>query len=80
MALSPGSSAVLTGVIVATGRWANDKPVDIGIVVGATIYAIGLSVMYEVSPQIAEPFGLLVLLAAVFTYGVSIAQKAGLIK
>lgn len=74
------SSVVLTGVVVGAGRWANDKPITITVVVSVTFLAIILAVMSEADADFGSKMGLLVLVAAVFTYGPAIVKKAGLVK
>lgn len=76
--MNPATSVVLTGVIVTAGSWAKDEPVSIRVVVGGTVLAIGLSVMYESAPDLASKFGALVLLVAAFTYLPAVFYKLGL--
>lgn len=71
------NSAVLTGVVVTTGRYSQGKKITMRVVVGATFLAIVLAVM---PTELADKFGLLVLVAAVLNYGASIAKKTGLAK
>jgi hypothetical protein len=74
------SAVVLTGVVVGLGRWANDKPISIKVVVSVTFLAIILAALSEADNEFGSKMGLLVLVAAVFTYGPAIVKKAGLIK
>lgn len=79
MAMGPVDSAVLTGVVVSTGRWAQGKHLDMKLFTGAAVFAIFLSVMNAQSPDLASKFALLVLVAAVFMYGIPVSQKLGLV-
>jgi hypothetical protein len=78
--MNPATSVVLTGVIVTAGEWAKGEPVSIKVVVGGTVLAIGLSVMYESDPKLASQFATLVLLVAAFTYLPAVFYKLGLTK
>lgn len=80
MAMGPVDSAVLTGVVVSTGRWANGKSLDMRVFVGAAVFAVGLAVINSQNQRLASQFALLVLVAAVFAYGPAIVKKLGLTK
>lgn len=80
MALGAASSAVLTGVVVTTGRWAEGKELSMKIVVGATFLAVSLSVLSEINPLLGGQFALLVLTVAVLRYALPILEKSGLVK
>ncbi len=72
------SSIVLTGGIVTLGQWVEGKPLSMRVVVGVTFAAIGLSVLGNFDQRVANQMALLILVAAVFRYGVPIVTKAGL--
>lgn len=74
------SSVVLAGLVVTAGRWSQGKELTMRVVVGGTFLAIALAAMGEANADLASKFGLLVLTAAVLTYGVPIAKKTGLAK
>jgi len=74
------TSVVATGVIVIAGRWANDKPIELRIVIGAGAFALGLSLLSGADPELASKFALLVLIVALFRYGPHIMNKVGLTK
>lgn len=74
------SSAVLTGVIVGVGRWAKNQDINMKVVISITFMAIILAVLGEVNEKFSQQMGVLVLVAAVFTYGPDIVKKAGLTK
>lgn len=74
------TSVVATGAVVVAGRFAEGKPVDIKIAIGAAAFALGLSLIAGANEQLASRFGTLVLVVAMFTYVPTIAKKTGLIK
>jgi hypothetical protein len=74
------SSVVLTGVVVTTGQWSQGKSVTMRIVVGASALALALAIMSGSNEELAEKFGALILLLALFTYLPSIIKKTGLAK
>lgn len=77
--IEPTTAVVLTGVTVVLGEWAGGHGIRMRTVVGGTFLAVSLSVLGEVSPDLAGKFGALVLTVAAFTYGPSIASKLGLL-
>lgn len=74
------NSAVLTGVVVTTGRWAEGKGVSIRVVTGAVILAVSLAVLGDVNSSFAEAMGALILVVAVMRYAVPIITKTGVTK
>lgn len=73
--MSPAPAAMLTMVIVLIGRWSQKKPLDVRVVVGGTVLLLMLATMNETSPKLAKQFSLLIMLAALFTYGTDIFTK-----
>lgn len=74
------NSAVLTGVTVTVGRWAEGQSLDMRVVVGSAFLAVGLAGLGAVNTELAQNFGVLILVAALFRYGVSIINKTGITK
>lgn len=74
------TSAVATGVIVGAGRWSEGKPLDLRIAIGATVFAVGLSLIGGANNVLAQRIALLVLIVAMFKYVPSIGRKSGLSK
>lgn len=70
------NAAVGTGVIVTLGKWANDEPLNVGIVIGSAVFAVALAVLPE---PLDQRFALLVVVIAGLHYGPVIAMKTGLI-
>lgn len=70
-----GQAVVLTGVIVAVGRWADDKPIDSKLLVGAAGTAVALSVLSQMNEKLGSQFALLILVAAALVYGIPVASK-----
>lgn len=74
------TSAVASGVIVAFGTWAQEKPLTIKIAIGTGGVALILSLLAQANDELAQKFGLLILLAATFAYLPAIVSKLGLDK
>ncbi len=72
------TSVAGTMAIVVAGKWANGEPVKLPIFIGGAVFAISLSLVASSQPKLAEQFGTLVLLAALFAYVPTIATKTGL--
>lgn len=78
MTFSTTNAVVLTGVIVTAGKWAQDEPLSMRIVVGGTALAVSLAAMNEGAPELASKFATLVVVIAAFMYLPAIAYRAGL--
>lgn len=78
--ISPVSSAVLTGGIVATANVVDKKGLSFRQLAGTGIYVIMLAAINESSPDLAAKFGLLVLIGVVFVYTPKIVTAMGLDK
>lgn len=78
MAFSTTNAVVLTGAIVVGGYWANDRKLSIRLAVGGTVLMLALAAMNEADPGLASKFAVLIVVAALFMYGPSIAKKTGL--
>lgn len=76
--MNPLTSTALASIIVLTGTWAKGKEISIRLVVGGLFLAIGLSVMAEVNDKLARAFGLLIVVTALYVYGIDIVKKLGL--
>lgn len=74
------NAAVLTGVVVTTGRWAENQKLEMRVVVGSAFLALGLAALSSVNDKLARNFGVLILVAAVFRYALPIIQKTGIVK
>lgn len=68
------TSAVLTGTVVTVGRWSQGKGLEAKVVIGAGVFAIGLSAIASGQPEFAGKLGALVLVGALLTYGIPIAK------
>lgn len=75
---SGSTMAVLTALIVVGGKWANEEELEIRLAIGVAGYAIGLSVLSEVMPDVAAQLSLIVLLTVGFSYGHVLAYRAEL--
>jgi hypothetical protein len=71
------TSVLLTGVIVAIGRWVNDQKLTPRIAIGVVILALFLSLMGQSQPRLASRFAALILIVAVVGYAPSILDKLG---
>jgi hypothetical protein len=70
--------AVVTGLVVVGGKWANKEDLTVQLAIGIAGYTIGLAVLSEVVPDVASQMSLIVLLTTAFTYGHILAYNARL--
>lgn len=71
------TSVLLTGVIVVVGRWAKEQGITSRIVIGVIVLALFLSLLGQSQAKLANQFGLLILITAMFTYGPAILGQLG---
>lgn len=71
------TSALLTGVMVAVGQWAQDKKINARLIIAVLILALFLSLMGQSQPKLARQFGALILISATLGFGPSILNKLG---
>jgi hypothetical protein len=69
------SAVVLTGVTVATGRWAKDQKIGIQPVIALGFVGLVLAALSASNDVFASQMATLILVAAVLTYGLPIARK-----
>lgn len=74
------TAAVATGVVVAIGRWSQKKKFDSKVIVGTAVVALFLAILGSSNEKLASQFAVLILVAAVLTYGVDIGKSLGGIK
>lgn len=72
------TTAVMTGVLVAAGRWSQGKTIGVEIAIGTAGVALILSLIANANEQLAQRFGLLILLAAAFAFLPGLVSKLGL--
>lgn len=71
---------LLTGLIIAVGRWIQDKPLTARIFVAIFILALVLTIIGQGQPKLANRLGMIVLVTAIlppYGYGASILEKLG---
>jgi hypothetical protein len=71
------TSVIATGLVVTTGRWANEQSLGIKMFVGFGVLAIMLEIMAATNEKLAGQFALLILVSALLIYGVPIGKKIG---
>lgn len=71
------TATLLTGTIVAIGRWSQDKTWNARIVIGVVILALFLSLLGQSQPKLASRYGALILIIATLGYAPSILAKLG---
>lgn len=69
-----------TVAVAVAGRWAEDKPLDVRVAVGAAGYAIGLALINTADSGVASKIALAVMLTALFRYVPAIVTKTGIVK
>lgn len=78
--ISPVTSAVMTGGIVATANLVEHHSLSFRQLAGTGIYVILLAMMNEANSDLAAKFGLVVMITAVFLYAPKIISAMGLNK
>lgn len=71
------TTAVTTGLVVTVGRWTQGKGLEANVVIGAGVFAIGLSAISNSQPEFASKVGMLVLVSALLIYTVPITKSLG---
>lgn len=71
------STGVLTGTIVAAGTWAKGNDLQPHLIVAGAFLGVALVVFENVNAELAGKIGLLILMGALLSYGVPIAQAVG---
>lgn len=72
------ATGALTGAIVTTGVWAKGNDLSPRYLVSGAFLAVGLIVFENINPELAGKFGALILLGALLSYGIPIANAVGL--
>jgi hypothetical protein len=73
-------AAMLTGTVVIVGRWTEGNKLDIKIIIGSVIMAIGLAVVSQINAGLGTAFGVLILVTALLRYIEPIFKKMGFAK
>lgn len=73
--MTPLNSAVLTGLTVTLGRWAENRKLSIDVVIGVSVLAVFLSILDSTRTDLARAFGTLILVGAVLRYATSITRR-----
>jgi hypothetical protein len=71
---------LLAGTVIIIGRMTQNKGINAQTIIGIIGSAVFLSLVGQADEQLAKAFGGIVLISAVFVYGVPILQKVGLIR
>ncbi len=77
--MEPTNAAVLTGLTVTVGRWADGEKLKGSVIIGAAFLAVGLAALAQGSPDLAGKFATLIVIVTLFRYGPAIFHKFGLI-
>lgn len=71
------TSVILTGGVVALGRWSKDQKIEFRQFVGVGVLAIFIAAIANTNQQFAEQLALLVLIAALLVYVIPISKALG---
>jgi hypothetical protein len=74
------TSTVGTGLIVAVGRWSQEKAIDAKMFVGLGAVAVFLSLIAATDAGLGDKFALLIFISAALFYGTAIGKKLGALK
>lgn len=70
-----GSSVALTVAVVALGRWAQGKNMDMAVILSLAFIGLVLAVMQEGNPKFGKQMAVLILVGAIAVYGRDIFTK-----
>lgn len=70
-----GASVMLTAAVVALGRWAQGKKLDMPTVLALAFIAVMIAVIQEGNPKFGKQMAALILVGAVAVYGIDIFSK-----
>lgn len=71
---------LLAGIIVVSGRWSQDKKIDLGIAVAMAVGVLGTAILSNLIPEVGQPFAYLLLVSALLVYAVPLFQKLKVLK
>lgn len=74
------TAVVGTVGVVALGKWATDKKIDLKFAVGTGIYAAAISILGQSNSKFAQQFATLVFVTALLLYIVKITNALGFTK
>jgi hypothetical protein len=66
-----------TGCVVVVGRWASNETVNVKVVTGGLFLALLLTGISSANERFAQTFATTLLVLAIFTYGLPIAEILG---
>lgn len=70
-----GSAVALTVAVVALGRWAQGKKLDMAVILALAFIGLMIAVIQEGNAKFGKQFAVLILVGAVAVYGVDIFNK-----
>lgn len=76
--LSLTNTMILTGITVAAGRWAKDKPFGIEVVIPVGFMAFMLILLGSWNKELASGLALIILVSALLVYGGPIIKNLNL--
>lgn len=71
------TSTLLAGLIIVIGRIVQGKGMEARVIIGIVMCALMLSLLGQADAGLGSAFAALVLISAVFVYGLPIIQKLG---
>lgn len=75
--MGPGAVIILTGIVWIAGRWSEGKDLTDTFAVGGVVTVLGLAIMNALSETFALAFAVLLLIASLLRYGLSISRGIG---
>lgn len=75
--IKPVNLILLASLIAVAGKWSKKQTIDSKMIVGGAVLAIGIAVLSEAQPKIAEPFAYLILVAVLSSYGEDLFTTVG---
>lgn len=75
--MGAGTVMLLTGMVWIAGRWSEGTDLTETFAVGAVVTVIGIAIVNAMSDTLALTFAILLLVASLLRYGLSISRGIG---
>lgn len=75
--MKPVNIVLLAAVFAVAGTWVKDKTIQPSMVVGGAFLSLGIIVMDDTAPKLAQQFSWLILAATVGAYGQDVFSMVG---
>lgn len=78
--MNPVAAAIVTGVMIVAGKWAEGKAPNLDNAIGVAGIAVGLALLDQANERLSTMFAWLIVLSVTIVYFPKIAKGTGLAK